>query len=299
MTARYVAPADVTEVIAALAAGYRPIAGGTDLVVRARQTRAELPEALVWLGRVETLRRIAVGERDISIGAMATHRQIAQHARIRTLWTALADAASIIGSPATRATGTIGGNLANASPAADLVAPLLCLDARVELRSEDGARQVGLDELIVGPGRTTLGEALLGEIRMPQPVGRFGSAYVRLGQRRQMEIAIVGAAAALTLDEGGRVSHARVALTAVAPTVRRSSGAEAALIGSDGSDGPLAEAASRAAAEAQPISDVRASDRYRAAMTAVIVQRALETALARARGVAVPIPASDLMPGVV
>jgi CO/xanthine dehydrogenase FAD-binding subunit len=168
----------------------------------------------------------------------------------------------------------------------------VCLDATVELRSAAGSRSVAVEELFTGPGTTIADEGeLLVAVRVPPVAEGTGSAYVRLEYRRQMEIAVVGATAVLTLD-GDAVSAARIAITALAPTIRRVPRAEAALEGT-GADTGEVESAARAAAEAaSPISDVRASEHYRRAMAAVIARRAIDAALTRARGGGVPIPAS-------
>jgi CO/xanthine dehydrogenase FAD-binding subunit len=207
---------------------------------------------------------------------------------VRGRLTALADAAAIIGSHATRAQGTIGGNLMNASPAMETGGPLLCFDAVVVLRSRSGSRSVGVAELLAGPGQTTAApDELLEAVELRVPGEQTGSCYLRLEYRRQMEIAVVGATAVLRFD-GGRVADARVAITALAPTIRRVPAAERALLDSDAGRVAAEEAAQLAAAAAEPISDVRASARYRQAMAAVIARRAIEIAAARARGEDVP-----------
>jgi CO/xanthine dehydrogenase FAD-binding subunit len=185
----------------------------------------------------------------------------------------------------------------NASPAMEAGAPLMAFGATVTLRSASGERQVPVAELLTGPGTTAAGTGeLLTGVEVPLPAEGTGSAYVRLEYRRQMEIAVVGAAAAVTLA-GGAVTTARVALTALAPTIRLVAEAEEALAGSDGGAAAVAEAAKAAAAAAQPISDVRASADYRRAMAEVVARRALTAALARARGEAVPVPASSAVFG--
>ena len=149
-----------------------------------------------------------------------------------------------------------------------------------------------LDELWTGPGATIADprELLVG-IDVPAMGPETGSAYVRLEYRRQMEIAIVGVTAVVRLD-GGVVADARLAITALAPTIRRVEDAEAALIGSAAGDEAIDEAARAVAAGSSPIADVRGSAEYRAAMAEVIARRAIVTALARARGEQVPVPAS-------
>ena len=291
MGGRFSAPTALADALIATAAGHRPVAGGTDLVVGTRQGKWSLPGDLVALDRIAELRGIDETADGLRIGTTTSHADLAAHPAIRERWTALADAASIVGSPATRHVGTLGGNLANASPAAETSGPLLCFEARVELRSTAGGRWIALADLFTGPGRTSVApNELIVAVEVPELAGA-GSCYVRLEFRRQMEIAVVGATAAVRLD-GDVVRDARIAITALAPTVRRVAAAESALIGTDGGPAAAAEAGRLAAEAATPISDVRASLEYRTAMAAVVVRRAVTGAIARARGETVPIPAS-------
>jgi CO/xanthine dehydrogenase FAD-binding subunit len=297
MTASFTSAATLDEAMAAIAAGAKPVAGGTDLVVGARQGKAPLPDAIVAIDRIETLRRLDDTGEGLRLGALVTHEAIVASDAVRARFTALADASAIVGSHATRANGTIGGNVMNASPAMDTGGPLLCLGAVVILRSAAGERSLSLDELWAGPGATTAGpDELLVSIDVPAPADGSGSAYVRLEYRRQMEIAVVGATAVITLT-GGAVSDARVAITALAPTIRRVGEAEQALVGGAGGDADIAAAARAAAAGAAPISDVRASAEYRSAMAEVVARRAIAAAITRAGGGEVPIPASDALYG--
>ena len=297
MGGRFSAPTALADALTATAAGHRPVAGGTDLVVGTRQGKWSLPEDLVALDRIAELRGIDETPDGLRIGATTSHADLATHPAVRDRWTAIADAASIVGSPATRHLGTLGGNLANASPAAETSGPLLCFDAHVELRSASGERRIALADLFTGPGRTSLApDELIVAVELPDLAGA-GSCYVRLEFRRQMEIAVVGATAVVRFD-GDVVREARIAITALAPTVRRVAAAEAALVGSDGGAEAAAEAGRLAAEAATPISDVRASLDYRRAMAVVVVRRAVTGAIARARGETVPIPASASLFGV-
>ncbi len=262
------------------------LAGGTDLVVHSRSRRVPLPRKLVSLDRLDDLHRIFIGEAgSLHLGATATHAMIEENAAIRTGWTALVDAASIIGSPATRHLGTVGGNLCNGSPAMELGGPLLAYDAQVVLTSSSGSRALRLDEFLLGPGRTARRrDELVTEVIVPAlTTSASGSAYARLGFRESMEIAIVGVTAAISLDGDGRVSACRIALTAVAPTVVRAAQAESVLLGQEPSPNLLSEAADRALLNASPIDDVRAPAEYRRLTTPVMTLRALELALRRAR----------------
>jgi CO/xanthine dehydrogenase FAD-binding subunit len=297
VTQTCVAAETVEEALAAMAGGARPVAGGTDLVVGARQGKAPLPESLVAIHRVSELRRLDSSDRALRLGALVTHEEIAEHPVVLERLTALADAASIVGSHATRAQGTVGGNVMNASPAMELGGPLMCFGAAVTLRSQGGERSVAVAELFAGPGQTTAqaGE-LLTEVTVPLPADGTGSCYARLEYRQQMEIAVVGATAVVTLD-GDSVAAAKVAITALAPTIRLVPEAEQALVGSDGGRAAAEQAAQAAAAASEPISDVRASDDYRRAMAAVLARRAIEAAVARARGASIPVPASRFLHG--
>lgn len=293
----YVAAGTVEEAVAAMAGGARPVAGGTDLVVGARQGKAPLPESIVAIHAVDELRGITGSGGGVRLGALATHAEIVAHPVIRERFTAIADASAIVGSHATRAHGTIGGNVMNASPAMETGGPLVCFDARAMLRSTGGSRDVSVADLFAGPGQTTAeaGELLIA-VDIPEPPAGAGSCYARLEYRQQMEIAVVGATAVVVLEDG-RVTDARIAITALAPIIKRIPEAEAALVGTDGS-GEAAEAAAQAAAAGSaPISDVRASEEYRRAMAAVIARRAIGAAVARASGETVPVPASPALFG--
>ena len=295
MTLRFAAPVALEEALTLLASdpSARPVAGGTDLVVAARQGRKALPASVVAIDRIAELTGHEVVTDGLVLGVLTDHAWLASSADVRAHWSALADAAAIVGSPATRATGTIGGNLMNASPAADTTAPLVVLDATATLRAAGGAsRTVAVADLATGPGRTVATQAeLLTRVTVPRPADGSGSAYIRLEYRRAMEIAVVGAAALVTI-EGGAIREARIALTAVAPTIVRAPEAEAVLRGVPVSRDAFGAAGRAAAAAARPIDDVRASADYRRAMLAVVVARVLAAAAARANGEPIPVPAS-------
>jgi len=298
MTRSFTSATTIDDALSALAGGARPVAGGTDLVVGARQGKAPLPDAIVAIDRIPGFRAIDASDGGLRLGALVTHGDIVASEDIRTRYTALADASAIVGSHATRAQGTIGGNVMNASPAMDTGGPLLCFGATATLRSAPGERSIELDELWTGPGSTSARpDELLVALDVPSPPAGTGSCYVRLEYRRQMEIAVVGATAVVTV-EGDRVVGARIAITALTPTIRRVPEAESALVGTDGADDAVEAAAVAAAAASTPISDVRGSAEYRRAMAAVIANRAITAAITRARGASVPIPASPALHGV-
>ena len=274
----------VEDAVAAVAAGARPVAGGTDLVVGARSGKTTLPGSIVAIHRLAELHGIELlGDGGLRLGALASHAEIAASEDVRSRFSALADACAIVGSHATRAQGTIGGNLMNASPAMETGGPLVCLGATATLRSPSGTRWVAIEDLWAGPGTTTASaDELLVAVDVPAPATGTGSAYLRLEYRRQMEIAVVGATAVVTITDG-TVTDARIAMTALSPTIRRVPEAEAALVGSDGGEGAIEAAGAAVAAAATPISDVRGSADYRRAMAAVITRRAIASALSHAR----------------
>jgi CO/xanthine dehydrogenase FAD-binding subunit len=283
----FVIAASIDDALTALASGARPIAGGSDLVVGARHGKAPLPASLVAIDRIDALRTVERrADGGLRIGAGVSHSVLEHHAEVIATHTALADAAALVGSPATRHVGTLGGNVMNGSPAMDTGAPLVVFGATATLASTSGRRVVSMGDLWIGPGRTSARpDELCVAIDLPAAVAHSASAYVRLEYRRAMEIAVVGAAAFVTLDGDGTITDVRVALTAVAPTIVEVTG----LTG-----GPPADVAAAAAAaasdQARPISDLRASDRYRRHTVGVMARRAVDAATRRARGEIVGVP---------
>lgn len=277
------------DALASLAAGARPIAGGTDLVVGSRQGKGELPTQLVAIDRLSELASVEQASNSFRLGSCLTHAMLMSNSVIIDHFTAIADAAALVGSPATRNVGTLGGNVMNGSPAMDTGAPLVVLGAKAELRTADSTRLVSLDELWVGPGTTSATpDELCTALVLDEPATNSGSAYVRLEYRRAMEIAIVGAAAAVTVDDGV-LSSIRVALTAVAPTILEVPSLEQ-LVGSPIDDGLLDQIAVAASEHAAPISDLRASDRYRRHTIGVMARRAVDAAARRAGGEDIAVP---------
>ena len=227
------------------------------------------------------------------IGALASHADIEASAVLAERFTALADGSALVGSPSTRNVGTLGGNVMNGSPAMDTGAPLVVFDAEVELRSPGGTRRVAIEELWTGPGMTAArADELCVAVHIPPPAPGSGSAYVRLEYRRAMEIAVVGAAALVTLAEDGTVRDCRIALTAVAPTIIRAPLAEQAIAGALPAPQALAAVAAAASDASRPLSDLRAGEAYRRHTVGVVARRAVEIAVRRANGESIPVPAN-------
>jgi len=276
----YLAPQSIDEALAALgrgSEGTRIIAGGTDLIPRMRARMVE-PSTLVDL-RLLGLDSIDIIGNRIHIGARTTHTGVLESEILAQHCPAIITAAQDIAGPPIRNRGTVGGNLVNASPAADLATPLLAHDAVAVLAKAGAEREVPLAEFFTGPGATVLdADELLKEIHIPTLSENTTSAFIKLGKRKAMAIAVVSVAARLTLDEVGKILEARIALGSVAPIPMRAVKAEAVLEGQEPSAEFFAEAGQVASAEASPISDLRASGDYRKKMVAVLTRRALAAA---------------------
>ncbi|MDP6988678.1 MAG: xanthine dehydrogenase family protein subunit M [Planctomycetota bacterium] len=256
----------------------RFVAGGTDLLVALRKRRISPPPALISLRSIPELRGIEAGER-LRIGAATPLTDIADHPRVREHFAALARAVEVIGSRQIRNAATLGGNLCNASPAADTAPALLVHDACVELASEGGTREVPLAAFLLGRGETALraGE-VLGAVLL-EPVAAARSLFLRKG-RTAMDLAIASVAVRWVLRDG-RARSVRVAAGAVAPVALRLGPLEELLEGArleEMCSGDLLERVRAAAREPiAPISDLRASAEYRSLLTGVLAARAVES----------------------
>ena len=272
----YVAPTSLDEALALLGAGpeIAVIAGGTDLVPAVRAGRRE-PSVIVDLRHLG-LSEITVEADQIRIGAAVTFTEILGSVVLATEYPALLEAASEVGGPPIRNRATLGGNLANASPAADSAPPLLVYDASVVIAGPAGRREVPLTAFFEGPGRTVLrpGEILI-EVVLPRPAGSTRAAFYKLGPRLAMAIAIVSVAVRVTRNDAGEMTACRIALGAVAPIPLRMEDAET-IISSEGLTTESIVAASAAAARAcSPIDDIRGTATYRRQMVEVLVGRLL------------------------
>jgi carbon-monoxide dehydrogenase medium subunit len=268
--------AEALELVTELGLSGRVLAGGTDLMVQ--YLRREIrPEHVVYIGGLDELRPRSFDGR-LHFGALVTHRELAEDHLVRQELPALAEAAAQVGGWQTQNIGTVGGNLCNASPAADLPPPLLLGNADVTLRSLQGERSVPLQEFLLGRRQTVLepGELLV-SVTVDRPPAGSVEAYVKLGRRRAMEIAIVGLAMRLSFDSHVKeVVDARVAVCAASPRPYRAHDAERVLIGSRLERAALDEAGELVAASAAPVDDVRASANYRRAVIQSLVVRAAE-----------------------
>lgn len=256
--------------------GRRPIAGGTDVIPQMRDGRFQA-DGLVDLGRLDDLRGIDRIDGRIAIGSLTTYTTMRDSSFLREHAPILAQVSGEIGGRQTQNRGTLGGNIANASPAGDTLPVLLALDAELDLISDAGERSMPLVDFLRGPGRTALmpGELIRRVCFAPLPKDAR-SLFLRLGNRRGMLISVVSAALVLARDEDGRVRDCRIALGAVAPVPIRCPGAEAMLLGRRLDSGLIAAVATAAAAACRPIDDVRASADYRRHGVQVLVRRGLK-----------------------
>ncbi|MBA4383927.1 MAG: hypothetical protein C0410_04270 [Anaerolinea sp.] len=257
----------------------RFLAGGTDILPRLRKNGSAEPATLIDVSQFTELSYLRERDGQIEIGALTPHSKLITSPLLIQNTHALIEACASIGSIQTRNRGTIGGNLCNASPAADSMPPLLCLDAVVTLASLSYQRQVSLSDFIIGPGRTCLQQGeYLDHVTFEIPRERTGSSFIKLGRRNGMAIAVVSTSVLISLDQHGKIKHARVAFGSVAPTPVRSHHAEAGLIGKTPSTQLFAEVAQAMVSDINPIDDLRASKEYRLHSAGVLLQRALKTA---------------------
>ncbi len=279
----YLAPTRLDEALSLLTPQAVPLAGGTDLFLRMERRQTQ-PDTVVDLKRIPGMDGVEAVDDGVHIGALALMETLAASPLISDPYDALAQSARVVGSIQTRNRATVGGNLANASPAADTATPLMALGATVEAADAGGTREIPVDELFVGPGRTALREGeILTAVRVPALPARAGSAFQRC-VRTAMDIAVVNCAAFVRLDEDGVVAEARIALGAVGPTPLRAPAAENRLKGGRFDAAAAVEAAECAIEDASAIDDVRASADYRREMVRVLTRRAVESAFRRAGG---------------
>lgn len=261
------------------------MAGGTDLLVEIKE-RIRQPALVVDIKRIPDMDQLHIAANgDLHLGALVTARQLETHAEVQRFWPALHQAVMELGSIQVRHRATVVGNICRASPSADTLPPLIAAGAKLRVQGADAIREIAMEDFFTGAGRTVLqaGDIVVGVV-VPAPAARSGQVYIKHGRRKAMELATVGVAVNLCLDEGGRCSSVRIALGAVAATPIRARQAEDGLLGQPVSGAWLARAGQAAMQEARPISNVRASAAYRLEMVGVLTRRALAQAVARAGG---------------
>lgn len=284
----YAAPHTTAEAVSLLAGKgdrARVLAGGTDIIVQVRENRRDL-DLLVDVKYIPEVNELAYDpQQGLRLGAAVPCYRIYENAEIAKAYPGLIDAVSLVGGIQIQSRASVGGNLCNASPAADTIPALIALEAVCVIVGPSGTREVPVESFCTAPGRTVLGtgEFLL-SLRLPPPRHHSGAHYVRFIPRNEMDIAVVGAGTSVMLDESkSRCIAARIALAAVAPTPLFVPEAGAALVDGALTDDLIDKAAALAQAASRPISDMRGDADYRKHLVGVLVKRSLRAAIARAK----------------
>ena len=284
---RYAAPTSVNEAVGILAGAQglaKILSGGTDLLVQLRSGRTK-PDIIVDTKKIPGIMGIKEVDGGFVIGAATPCSVIGEHAGMTAAYPGVVEASGLIGSTQVQGRCSLAGNLCNASPAADSVPAMIAARATAIVVGPNGQRAVPVEQIVTGPGRTSLakGEFIL-EFHLPKPAPRTSDAYLRFIPRTEMDIAVVGAGVSLTLDASGVITDARVALGAVAPTQVLVPDGAAAIIGSKLDDAALAKLDAAARAVCNPITDKRGTIDFRIKIAGVLARRTAAIAYKRAGG---------------
>ena len=261
----------------------RILAGGTDIIVQLREGMCEA-DVVVDIKKIPELVHCQYSpDSGLTLGAAVSCCDLYEDTQLAGLYGALADSSHIIGGWQIQSRASIGGNLCNASPAADCIPALIALNATAHITGPDGERQVAVEDFCVAPGKNILddGEFLI-SLQVPAQSANMGSAYERFIPRNEMDIAVVGVGSWVKLDDAGLITAARISLGAVAATPLFAAAASDHLIGKHPTPENLAQAGERAQQIATPITDMRGTAAYRTHLVAVLVKRTLTTAVQRA-----------------
>lgn len=259
------------------------LAGGTDLII---QSKAQaMPVGVVDIKKVASMITATLDDAGLTLGPAMPCVDFTARQDIKQEYPGLVEAAYLIGSTQVQGRCSVGGNLCNASPAADTIPALIANGAICHILGPNGARQVAVEDFVTGVGQNCMADdELLVEIKLPKPAPRTSDAYLRFIPRTEMDIAVAGAGVSVTLDESGTVISARVAIGAVATTALLVPEAAEALIDSKLEDEALDKAAKAASSAAKPISDRRGTAEYRQHVVGVLVKRAAVIAANRVTG---------------
>ncbi|MBS3651048.1 xanthine dehydrogenase family protein subunit M [Pseudaminobacter sp. 19-2017] len=284
---RYEKPESTAEAVRLLAneAGLaRVLAGGTDLLVQMKSGMVE-PDLVVDIKQIAGMRTVTPEAGGFRIGAAVSGAELGENAEVVAQWPGVVEGFNLIGSTQVQGRCTMAGNLCNASPAGDAVPSLVAANATARVAGPNGERDVTIEQIPVGPGRISLAKGeFITSIFLPARPARSSDAYLRFIPRTEMDIAVASAAVNLTLGEDGTVTAARVAVGAVAPTVRLVEPAAQALIGTKLDEDALAALAAACSAAANPINDKRGTIEYRTHVVGVLAKRAALIAYERAGG---------------
>jgi len=261
----------------------RVMAGGTDVLVQMDADMIE-PDLVVDVKNIPELRAIEAEDGGWRVGAAVTGMEIVEHDAFKAAWPGVVEGVALIGSIQIKGRASMGGNLCNASPAADSVPPLIASGATVHVVGPNGSRDVLVEDIVTGPGQTSLakGEMVVSFLFPAQPA-HSGDAYQRFTPRTEMDIAVVGVGINLTLDDGGTCTAARVVLGAVAAQALLVAECTAALVGTKVDEAALSTLSAAASAACRPIDDKRGTKEYRIKVAGVLARRVAQLALERAR----------------
>lgn len=265
--------------------GARLLAGGTELVNEMRSGKAQ-PEQVIDLKFIPEMDFMKLDSSGLKIGALYRVRDAETSLALRqSPYRALSHAAGVLGSPQVRNKATIAGNLCRCSPSADLIPPLMALNARAHIKVDGAERIMAVEDMPLAPGKTALMPGdILTELAIPKMQAYTGCSYYKVSPRKSLDLAVVGVAAFLrTNPMASKCVEARIVLGAVAPTAMRAKKAESILVGSTLNASLIEEAAAAAAEESMPIDDVRSSAWYRKKMVVVATRRAINQALEQIR----------------
>jgi carbon-monoxide dehydrogenase medium subunit len=283
---RYEAPETLDAAVGLLAGESgraQVLAGGTDVLVQIHTDRVN-PDLIVDIKKIAELRTVANNDGAWSFGAAVTGKELMDNADFNAAWPGIMDGVHLIGSVQVRGRASVGGNLCNASPAADSVPPMIAARAIATVVGPNGTREVPVEDIAIGPGKTSLekGEFVV-SFQLPKRAPNSGDAYLRFTPRTEMDIAVVGCAVNLTLDNSGTCTDARVSLGAVAARALVVDDAAKALIGTKVDDAAMDALSAAASAACSPIDDKRGTIEYRTEVAGVLAQRAAAIALERAK----------------
>jgi carbon-monoxide dehydrogenase medium subunit len=285
----YIAPASLDDAIKVLTkhgAAARVLAGGTDVIIQAREGRRNVGVMVDVKQIAETAELTLAKDGTLRVGAAVACTRIYENAEVARRFPALIDSASLIGGIQIQSRASVGGNLCNSSPAADSIPTLIALGAVCEIAGPKGKRSVPVEDFCTAPGQNVLqpGELLVA-LSFPAPKANSGAAFERFIPRNEMDIAVVNAGASVTLSaDGSKFESARIAVGAVAPTPLFVKAAGDALAGKPVDAGAIDAAAAAASAAAKPITDMRGSAAQRTHLAGVLTKRVINKAVERARG---------------
>jgi len=284
---KYEAPATLDDAVRLLSSQSgltKILAGGTDLLVQMRTDVIE-PDVIVDIKGISEMRQITEENGGYRIGAAVTGAELSEHAALSKAWPGVVEGANLIGSTQVQGRATMGGNLCNGSPAADSVPGLIAAAATATIAGPNGTREMAVEDIMTGPRQLAIGkDEFVVSFFLPARPANAADAYERFIPRTEMDIAVVGCGTSLVLGDDGKITHARVALGAVAARPLLVKECADAIVGTSLDDAALAKLDAAAQAACKPINDKRGTIEYRTKVAGVLARRTAKTAYDRAKG---------------